>query len=123
VGPARQGADGRVARPRGRHGGRARRRREPLPARGEARGRARARASVPPLMARSWRELFVTGADGAAAPEAEAEEERRGFFARLRDNMAKSGQALGAELQSTVLQSLEHETWERREETLICADV
>ena len=72
-------------------------------------------------MARSWRELFVTGADGAAAPE--AEEERRGFFARLRDNMAKSRQALGAELQSTVFQSLDDETWERLEETLIYADV
>ena len=74
-------------------------------------------------MARSWRELFVTGADGGAAPEPEAEEERRGFFARLRDNMAKSRQALGAELQSTVFQNLDDETWERLEETLIYADV
>ena len=74
-------------------------------------------------MARSWRELFVTGADGAGEPEPEAEEERRGFFARLRDNMAKSRQALGAELQSSVFQTLDDQTWERLEETLIYADV
>src|SRR5438309_8927982 len=74
-------------------------------------------------MARSWRELFVTGDDGAAPAETEPEEERRGFFARLRENMAKSRQALGAELQSTVFQTLDDEAWERLEETLIYADV
>src|SRR5438132_4570501 len=74
-------------------------------------------------MARSWSELFVTGDDGASPTPAETEERRRGFFARLRDNMAKSRQALGAELQSTVFQSLDDETWERLEETLIYADV
>ncbi len=75
-------------------------------------------------MARSWRELFVTGEDGAGpSPGAEPEEQRRGFFARLRDNMAKSRQALGAELQSTVFQTLDDEAWEHLEETLIYADV
>jgi len=74
-------------------------------------------------MARDWRELFVTGEDGAeAGPEPETEQ-RRGLFARLRENMAKSRQALGAELQSTVFQTLDDEAWERLEETLIYADV
>src|SRR5436189_3505544 len=74
-------------------------------------------------MARSWSELFVTGDDGASPPPAETEERRRGFFSRLRENMAKSRQALGAELQASVFQTLDDETWERLEETLIYADV
>jgi fused signal recognition particle receptor len=74
-------------------------------------------------MARDWRELFVTG-DGAVADAPEPEpEKRRGLFARLRENMAKSRQALGAELQSTVFQTLDEEAWEKLEETLIYADV
>jgi fused signal recognition particle receptor len=73
---------------------------------------------------RSWQELFVTG-DGAPPPPPEPEDdpERRGFFRRLRDNMAKTRQALGAELQATVFQSLDDETFERLEEALIYADV
>src|SRR5436190_19260350 len=75
-------------------------------------------------MARTWRELFITGDDAAVGDDGEADpEERRGFFRRLRDNMAKSRQALGAELQASVFQSLDEETWERLEETLIYADV
>src|SRR5947199_2584702 len=75
-------------------------------------------------MARTWRELFITGDDAAVSDDGEADpEERRGFFRRLRDNMAKSRQALGAELQASVFQSLDEETWERLEETLIYADV
>src|SRR5829696_10410633 len=73
-------------------------------------------------MARTWRELFITGED-APPPEIETEENRGGFFRRLRDNMAKSRQALGAELQASVFQNLDDETWERLEETLIYADV
>jgi fused signal recognition particle receptor len=75
-------------------------------------------------MARTWRELFITN-DGAP-PEAAAEDEpeaKRGFFRKLRENMAKSRQALGAELQASVFQTLDDETWERLEETLIYADV
>src|SRR5436853_4008496 len=74
-------------------------------------------------MARSWRELFVTGDNGAAPAEPEPEDEQGGFFRRLRDNMAKGAHALGAELQSSVFQSLDDEAWERLEETLIYADV
>jgi fused signal recognition particle receptor len=50
-------------------------------------------------------------------------EERRGFFRRLRDNMSKTRQALGAELQATVFETLDDEAFERLEETLIYADV
>ena len=49
--------------------------------------------------------------------------ERGGFFRRLRDNMSKTRQAFGAELQTTVFQSLDDEAFERLEETLIYADV
>ena len=73
-------------------------------------------------MARDWRDLFLTDDDGAPAPEVEPER-RRGLFARLRENMAKSRQALGAELQSSVFQTLDDEAWEKLEETLIYADV
>jgi fused signal recognition particle receptor len=71
---------------------------------------------------RSWQELFETG-DDVAAPPPEAEPERRGLLRRLRDNMAKTRQALGAELQATMFQSLDDEAFERLEEALIYADV
>ena len=76
-------------------------------------------------MARSWPELFITNGAVPAQEEdvGEQPEERRGFFYRLKENMAKSREALGAELQATVFQTLDDETWERLEETLIYADV
>jgi fused signal recognition particle receptor len=74
-------------------------------------------------VARSWHELFVTGDAPAPAPPAEAEEERAGFFRRLRENMRKTREALAAELQSTLFQTLDGEAWERLEETLVYADV
>ncbi len=74
-------------------------------------------------MARTWRELFITGDDGGPAPAEEPQEEQRGFFRRLRENLSKSRQALGAELQATMFQNLDDEAWERLEETLIYADV
>src|SRR3954447_26240806 len=75
-------------------------------------------------MARTWRELFITD-DALPAESADDDEpeQKRGFFRRLRQNMSKSRQALGAELQSSVFQTLDDETWERLEETLIYADV
>ena len=76
-------------------------------------------------MARDWRELFIV--DGAAAepeePAEERQEQRRGFFRRLRDNMAKTRTALAAEVQATLFENLDDETWERLEEALIMADV
>ena len=74
-------------------------------------------------MTRSWHDLFLTGEEAPPAGEPETEPERRGFFSRLRENMAKTRQALGAELQATVFQSLDDESFERLEEALIYADV
>ncbi|HEY7629277.1 MAG TPA: signal recognition particle receptor subunit alpha, partial [Thermoleophilaceae bacterium] len=73
-------------------------------------------------MAHTWQELFITGED-APAPAEEAAEERQGFFRRLRQNLSKTREALGAELQASVFQTLDDEAWERLEETLIYADV
>jgi fused signal recognition particle receptor len=75
-------------------------------------------------VARSWQELFDTGADEAPAviPD-DGEPERRGFFRKLRENMSKTREAFGAELQATAFQSLDDEAFERLEETLIYADV
>jgi fused signal recognition particle receptor len=72
---------------------------------------------------RTWQELFVTGEDVPPTPQPEAAPERGGFFRRLRENMSKTRQALGAELQATVFQSLDDEAFERLEEALIYADV
>jgi fused signal recognition particle receptor len=75
-------------------------------------------------MARTWPELFITDEPiDPSGPEAEDGAGRGGFFSRLRDNLSKSRQALGAELQASVFQTLDDETWERLEETLIYADV
>jgi fused signal recognition particle receptor len=74
-------------------------------------------------MARTWRDLFLTGDDAPDLEDDEEEPERRGFFRRLRENMSKTRQALGAELQATVFQSLDDEAFEHLEETLIYADV
>src|SRR3954453_5518504 len=88
------------------------------------------RISITPLssraMARDWRELFLTGDDGAGpgvAERGEAPEQRRGFFRRLRENMAKTREALTSEIQATLFDTLDDETWERLEEALIMADV
>ncbi len=75
-------------------------------------------------MARDWNELFLTGEPTPAAePADEQEERRRGFFSRLRENMSKTRQALGAELQATMFETVDDEAFERLEEALIMADV
>jgi len=71
-------------------------------------------------VARTWQELFDTGADAPPpTPDGDGDGERRGFFRRLRENMSKTREAIGAELQTTVFQSLDDEAFERLEETLI----
>jgi fused signal recognition particle receptor len=77
-------------------------------------------------MARDWYDLFLV--DGGApqragGTESEREEGRRGFFRRLRENMRKTREALSAEVQATLFENLDDETWERLEEALIYADV
>jgi fused signal recognition particle receptor len=80
-------------------------------------------------MAREWSDLFITdggpgaGAESTALAEAEPEQRRVGRFRRLRDNLRKTRQALGAEIQATLFEEINEETWERLEEALIYADV
>jgi fused signal recognition particle receptor len=77
-------------------------------------------------MARDWSDLFLTGdaaGSSIATGEAEQPEQRRGFFRRLRENMAKTREALASEIQATLFDTLDDETWERLEEALIMADV
>jgi fused signal recognition particle receptor len=73
---------------------------------------------------RDWNELFITGEPDAAGQGAGQEREpRRGIFRRLRENLSKTRQALGGEIQATLFQILDEHTWERLEEALIMADV
>jgi fused signal recognition particle receptor len=73
-------------------------------------------------VARDWSDLFITaGTDGEA--ESQEEGQRKGFFRRLRESMAKTRQALGSEIQATLFGVLDEHTWERLEEALIMADV
>jgi fused signal recognition particle receptor len=79
-------------------------------------------------MARDWNDLFITdgarSAAAAAAPAGEEPERKRGFFRKLRKNLAKTREALGAEIQATLLEGdVDEKTWERLEEALIMADV
>jgi len=79
-------------------------------------------------MARDWNDLFITDAArqgaGAASAGADEPERRRGFFKKLRKNLSKTRDALGAEIQATLLEGdVDEETWERLEEALIMADV
>src|SRR5437879_8027303 len=75
-------------------------------------------------MARDWRELFITNeADGAAPPPGEETERRVGRFRRLRESLRRTRQALSSEIQATLFEDLDEESWERLEEALIYADV
>ncbi len=68
-------------------------------------------------MSYTWAELLgdeVTAAD---------EPEQTSFFARMRDSLAKSRQALTAELASAGFDASDDEAWERLEEALIRSDV
>ena len=78
-------------------------------------------------MPRDWTDLFIVGPDAASAgpsdPDGEAGTPRRGLFRRLRENLAKTRQALGSEIQATLFATLDEQSWERLEEALIMADV
>ena len=78
-------------------------------------------------MPRDWSDVFITAAPGPAtgppADDEPAAERRRGVFRRLRENLSKTRQALAAEVQATLFETLDETTWERLEEALIMADV
>ena len=78
-------------------------------------------------MPRDWTDLFIVAPDAAPAAEADPDGEagtpRRGLFRRLRENLAKTRQALGSEIQATLFATLDEQSWERLEEALIMADV
>jgi fused signal recognition particle receptor len=77
-------------------------------------------------MSRDWSELFITDAPMQTPAESrpgEGGERRRGLFKRLRENLSKTRQALGSEIQATLFATLDEHTWERLEEALIMADV
>jgi fused signal recognition particle receptor len=77
-------------------------------------------------MPREWSDLFITGdasTEVAVEDAGEGHERRRGFFRRLRENLSKTRQALGSEIQATLFGPLDEHTWERLEEALIMADV
>jgi fused signal recognition particle receptor len=82
-------------------------------------------------MARDWTDLFLTSSDGgvpagepgAADADDGRPEKRRGIFRRLRENLSKTREALASEIQATLFDTLDEETWERLEEALIMADV
>jgi fused signal recognition particle receptor len=69
-------------------------------------------------MARSWAELL--GDDEGVQ---ETEEEREGFFGRLRDSLGKSRRALTDQIAEAAFDTGDDEAWERLEEALIAADV
>ena len=83
-------------------------------------------------MPTTWADLLELGERETAAADpdetasaATGEEPggRRGIFRRLRESLATSRQALGAELGSSLFENLDAEAWERLEEALIMADV
>jgi len=75
---------------------------------------------------RDWDELFVTRTPRRLAREESEEgepEQRRGRFARLRDSLRATRQALGSEVAATFTKTLAEHDWEALEESLIVADV
>jgi fused signal recognition particle receptor len=69
-------------------------------------------------MSRTWAELL-----GDAAGAGGEEEERAGFFSRLRDSLSKSRRALTEQLAAAAFEPADDAAWERLEEALIRADV
>jgi fused signal recognition particle receptor len=80
-------------------------------------------------MARDWSDIFIVNGElpagsGAAGGGGDGRSGRRpGRFARLRESLRKTRQALQSEIQATLFEDINEETWERLEEALIYADV
>lgn len=81
-------------------------------------------------MSVSWEDFFLLPEDrlldGLAASKGSSEERkigRRKLFGRLRESLAKTRGALGAEIKSTLFETIDDEALERLEELLIGADL
>ena len=76
-------------------------------------------------MARGWDELILTrrARPGGELLAEDEPAERRGRFARLRDSLRKTRQALGSDVAATFTRTLADHDWEALEESLIVADV
>ena len=74
-------------------------------------------------MARDWIDLFITDAGGADGDRVGAPQDERGrrrnLFARLRESMSKTREALGSEIQATLLGPLDAHTCEPRASSAI----
>ncbi len=69
-------------------------------------------------MSRTWSELL-----GDAEAGVQDDDERAGFFSRLRDSLAKSRRALTEQLVAAAFDPADDAAWERLEEALIRGDV
>ena len=69
-------------------------------------------------MTRSWGEFL-----GDTERPDETEEQREGFFSRLRDSLGKTRRAMTEQLAAAAFDPADDEAWERLEEALIAADV
>jgi fused signal recognition particle receptor len=72
----------------------------------------------------NWSEVFV-GVDGGrtvGTPE-EAQKQRKGWFAQLREGLTKSRKALRQQFASVLFDHFDEDLWEKIEEALIFADV
>jgi fused signal recognition particle receptor len=67
---------------------------------------------------RSWGEFL-----GDTETPDETEEQREGFFGRLRDSLGKTRRAMTEQLAAAAFDPSDDEAWERLEEALIAADV
>ena len=74
-------------------------------------------------MTREWEDVFELGVGAPPPDQADASQGRAGFFGRLRDNLARSREALTAEVSASFFDRLDAEAFERLEEALILADV
>jgi fused signal recognition particle receptor len=69
-------------------------------------------------MPRTWAELL-----GDERAQDDSEEQRSGFFSRLRDSLGRSRRALTEQIALAAFDPTDEEAWERLEEALIRADV
>jgi len=69
-------------------------------------------------MSRTWAELLGDAAEGA-----DDDDERAGFFGRLRESLSKSRRALTEQLAAATFDASDDDAWERLEVALLRADV